>query len=37
MADDPAVKAIQDFAQITGVDEGLAHFFLQDFDFDLEV
>jgi tyrosyl-DNA phosphodiesterase 2 len=33
---DPAEKAIQDFARITGVDEGLAHFFLQDYDFELE-
>uniref|UniRef100_A0AC34FG56 Endonuclease/exonuclease/phosphatase domain-containing protein n=1 Tax=Panagrolaimus sp. ES5 TaxID=591445 RepID=A0AC34FG56_9BILA len=33
---DPAEKAIQDFARITGVNEALAHFFLQDFDFQLE-
>jgi exonuclease III len=33
---DPAEQAIQEFARITGVDEGLAHFFLQDYDFQLQ-
>uniref|UniRef100_A0A7E4VKJ9 Endo/exonuclease/phosphatase domain-containing protein n=1 Tax=Panagrellus redivivus TaxID=6233 RepID=A0A7E4VKJ9_PANRE len=33
---DPAEEAIEEFAAITGVDEALAHFFLQDYDFELQ-
>ena len=35
--EDPAILAIQEFAKITDVDEGFAHFILQDYDFDLQV
>lgn len=30
-------RAILEFARITGVDEALAHFHLQDYDYDLQV
>lgn len=36
-SNDEAEKAIEEFAKITGVNEALSHFFLQEYDYNLQV